>query len=45
MISFLSRRSRSESALSRRRRTVRLEVEPLEERSLLSGYQQTNLVG
>jgi len=29
----------------RRRRTAHLEVQPLEQRSLLSGYQQINLVG
>ena len=31
--------------MHRRRRTTRPEVQPLEGRSLLSGYQQINLVG
>src|SRR5207302_6870556 len=32
-------------SITRRRNTVRFEVQPLEPRSLLSGYQQINLVG
>ena len=45
MVSPFSPRRRSQSPIGRRRRTVRPEVQPLERRSLLSGYQQINLVG
>ena len=45
MASLFSPRRRSKPPIGRRRRTVRLELQPLEERSLLSGYQQINLVG
>src|SRR5438067_12834340 len=45
MTFLLSHRTRSRRAARRRRQTTRLELERLEERSLLSGYQQINLVG
>jgi uncharacterized protein (TIGR03118 family) len=45
MVSPFSPRRRSQSPIYRRQRTVRPEVQPLEHRSLLSGYQQINLVG
>jgi uncharacterized protein (TIGR03118 family) len=45
MASLFSPRRRSERPNDRRRRTVRPELQPLEGRSLLSGYQQVNLVG
>src|SRR5947209_13440428 len=44
MVSPFSPRRRSQSPIHRRR-TVRPEVQTLEHRSLLSGYQQINLVG
>jgi uncharacterized protein (TIGR03118 family) len=45
-VAFLfSHRNRRQWPVSRRRRIIRLELEPLEDRSLLSGYQQHNLVG
>jgi hypothetical protein len=42
---FDSPRRRSQPPRGRRRRSVRPELRPLEQRSLLSGYQQINLVG
>ena len=45
MASLSSSRRRSQPPIRRRPRTVRLEVQPLEGRALLSGYQQLNLVG
>jgi uncharacterized protein (TIGR03118 family) len=45
MAPFYSPRRRSQPPIGRRRRTVHLELQPLEQRSLLSGYQQINLVG
>src|SRR5262249_53586618 len=39
------RTGRNSRLASRRPKTARLALEPLEERSLLSGYQQLNLVG
>jgi uncharacterized protein (TIGR03118 family) len=40
-----SRTSQGQRQAGPRRRTIRLELERLEDRSLLSGYQQINLVG
>jgi uncharacterized protein (TIGR03118 family) len=45
MASPFSPRRRSRPPIHRRSRTVRPELQRLEERSLLSGYQQINLVG
>src|SRR3954467_5995405 len=45
MISPFPYRLRNHPPIRRRQRTVRLEVQPLEQRSLLSAYQQINLVG
>src|SRR6516225_704963 len=45
MASLFSPRRRSRRPIERRRRTAHLEVQPLEQRALLSGYQQINLVG
>jgi uncharacterized protein (TIGR03118 family) len=45
MASLSSTRRRSQPPIRRRPRTVRLEVQPLEGRALLSGYPQMNLVG
>jgi uncharacterized protein (TIGR03118 family) len=45
MMSPFSRRCRGTHPVGRRRRAVRPELQLLEGRSLLSGYQQTNLVG
>ena len=45
MVSPFSPQRRSKPPIRRRRRTVRPELQRLEERSLLSGYQQLNLVG
>src|SRR5438309_284761 len=45
MMSPFSPQHRSQPPIRRRRRTTHLEVQPLEQRSLLSGYQQINLVG
>jgi hypothetical protein len=45
MVSHFSPQRRSQPPIHRRRRTVRPELQPLEQRSLLSGYQQINVVG
>jgi uncharacterized protein (TIGR03118 family) len=45
MVFLVSPRRLSQPQSGRRRRTVRPELQPLEQRSLLSGYQQINLVG
>jgi len=45
MASFLSPRRRGRRPSDRRRTAVRTELRPLESRSLLSGYNQLNLVG
>jgi uncharacterized protein (TIGR03118 family) len=45
MTSLFSRTGRNRRPAAARPKTARLELEPLEERSLLSGYLQTNLVG
>ena len=44
-MSLFSPRRRSQPRTRRRQRTARLEVQTLEQRSLLSGYQQIDLVG
>src|SRR5262249_11485822 len=45
MLSTVSPRRRPQPPVRRRPLTIRLEVQPLEQRWLLSGYQQINLVG
>jgi uncharacterized protein (TIGR03118 family) len=45
MTFLFSRTGRNRRPAAARPKTARLELEPLEERSLLSGYQQLNLVG
>ena len=45
MASFLSPQRRGRRPSDRRRTAVRPELQPLESRSLLSGYEQLNLVG